>query len=239
MAVAPDVILTGRLGEILAGASTPPPTTAPPEFGTVEVALCGYGSQIPRVAGDSMFALVTQSVITQPKGDPNAGAFEIIFYSNRLITPEGTYYTVTIKDSNGDIVQVDAYVFPSSGTFDLTTLSPFDPSISPPSIPPLIFNQLQILGAADDMVFDGANYTAFKTTLGGDVTQPIMENMVPGNLYTFIIVQDGGGGHRFLWPPSTRNGALIDPRPNATTIQTFVCDENSVLWAIGPGTAYL
>ena len=86
------------------------------------------------------------------------------------------------------------------------------------------------------MVFDGTTYIGFKTTLTGNVTSSVAQNMKPGNLYTFIIVQDGVGGHSFAWPANLHNATSIDPLPNTTTIQTFVADENGALWPVGPGT---
>lgn len=203
--------------------------------GSIEIALCGYGSVVPRVNGRALF-----SVVTEPDSEVDGdGTFTATLFGNDQIVPAGTYYTVTVKNENGDIVQCNAYLILGSNTYDLNVTDPYDPSQPPPPLPPLIINQLQIVSPSGSMVFDGnSGYTAFKTTLPGDVLTPVVENMVPGNLYTFIIVQDGAGDHLFLWPANVHNGAYADPAPNATTVQTFVCDEAGQLYAIAGGTYY-
>lgn len=230
----PDVIITGEFITLFTVAGA---TNAAPEFGSIEVALCGYGSFTPEIQG-AKISLVTQAQQMLPATDPNPGNFEILLYSNALISPPGTYYTFTIKDANGDIVQCEAYRL-SSGQYDLTELNPFDPNISPPPLPVPISNELQLVaiqGSGWDC--DGADYLSFKI----NATQNGLINVqfaVPGNLYTFIVVQDATGGHVITWAGNLNNAAMVDPRANSTTIQTFVCDENYQLWAIGPGTAYL
>lgn len=217
-------------------------STPPPDIGSVEVALCGYGSYTPQIEG-AKFSVVTQVQKMLSPPDQNAGQFSIKLYSNDLITPAGTYYTFTVKDANGDIVQIEAYQL-TPGQHDITDLDPYDPNLPPPPLPTPLTNQLLVLPASSSMVFDGSTYASFKTTLTGDVTGPAVQNMVPGNLYTFIIVQDSVGGHAFVWPTGiapggTKHGCEIDVRPNETTVQTFVADENGMLWAIGPGMVVL
>jgi hypothetical protein len=230
MAVAPDVHIFGKLDDI---SSTEGTGVSVPNEGVVTVQLCGYGSQIPHVAGEAMLSRVTS--VLPVAGD---GTFAVDLFNNTLIVPEGTYYTFTIANENGDITQVNAYLLSSSGSFDLDSVAPYDPTQPPPPLPPLVVNELLIVTAADNMVFDGSVYTAFKTTLDGNVTQPVFENMIPGNLYTFIILQDGTGGHSFVWPSNVSNATPVNGNPNGTTIQTFVADENGILHAIAPGTYY-
>jgi hypothetical protein len=236
MAVNPDVTLVGKLATIFTTATATP--TSEPEFGSIELALCGYGSEVPKVGGEAIFGNITQSMTVQPAGDPQAAHFEIIFYSNGLITPPGTYYTVTTRNANRDIVQVEAYYF-EPGQWDLSNMQPYDPGQPPPPLPPLIIPRLLNLGIAGyDIVFPGETYTSFLTTLAGDVGNASIENMVAGNLYTFIILQDATGGHLFGWPPNVYNATLVSPSPNTYTTQTFVALDNGSLYAIGPGTYY-
>ena len=230
MAVAPDVHLFGKLNNVNSqtiGVSTQ-------ELGFVEIALCGYGAQIPRVPSEAVFARVTSDWPVN-KNVPDNGTFTAYLFSNPLIEPQGTYYTVTIKDSNGDTVQVNAYQFPTAGDFDLDTLIPYDPGQPPPPLPPLVIPQLQIVAPSANPVFDGTKFTAFQITLTGDA-QAVIQNMIPGTLYTFIIMQDGAGNHRLGFPSSTRNTAPLNIQPNSTTTQTFVAIDGNVLYAIGGGT---
>jgi len=203
--------------------------------GSVEVALCGYGSRVPPMNGLALAARITDDNVTV--GSDGTFTFNVV--GNDQIVPAATYYTVTIKDDNGDIVQVNAYRFLTTPpTYDLNLIDPYDPNQPPPPLPPLITNQLQILGASQSMQFNGDVYTAFKTTLTGDVTDPQIDKMIAGNLYTFIIEQDGAGNHLFVWPSGVKNAARVDPDPNSTTVQTFVADEFGNLLAIEPATYY-
>jgi hypothetical protein len=203
--------------------------------GQVEVMLCGYGSRVPRHNGVALVARLQDDAITI---DP-AGTFTFTVAPNDEIAPAATYYTVTIKDENGDIAQVNAYRFLSvPGTYDLNLIDPYDPNQPPPPLPPLLSNLLLNLGiAGDNVTFPGDGiYISFKATLTGNVGNAAISNMKPGNLYTFIIVQDGVGGHTFAWPANVHNAVLVDPFANSTTIQTFVADENGALWPVGPAT---
>jgi hypothetical protein len=229
MAVAPDVSINGKLS--LVAASTTTPTASYPEIGSVEIALCNYGSQIPKVGGEAVFARVTVgNIVVQP----TTGLFNAWLYSNGKIDPAGTYYTVTIKDSNGDVVQVEAYFF-EPGEWDLSNMQPFDPGQPPPPLPPLIIPQLLIVSSSATPNFPGDQYTTWRTILIGP-TSPTISATVPGNLYTIILVQDATGGHPVTWPANIYNAGRINTDPYGSTIQTFVADSDGSLRAIAPGT---
>ena len=201
---------------------------------TIEVQLCGYGSQVPRVPNGFNFANLNSTTVVAS----DTGQFHFTLYSNDLIEPQGTYYTFTYKNENGDILQVEAHLFIGGGEYDTSNLPAYDPSGPPPQLPPLVIGQLLIIDAAADMVFPGDVYTAFKTTLVGNVDFPTFENMIPGNLYTFIIVQDAIGAWAFVWPDNAHNATYVNQDPYGMTIQTFVCDEDGSLYAVGAGTYY-
>jgi hypothetical protein len=202
--------------------------------GRVSVMLCGYGSRVPRDNGVALVARISDDAISI---DPITGRFSFSVPGNDEIVPAGTYYAVTIRDENGDTAQVNAYRFTSNiPTWDLNTIDPFDPNLPPPPLPVPLVNELLVVPAADGMVFDGSQYPTFLVTLPSNVSSSEIENMMPGNLYTFIIIQDGTGGWTFAWPPDVFNATKIDARANIKTIQTFVADENGQLYAIAPGT---
>lgn len=211
------------------------------DAGSVEVALCGYGSSVPRENGIALMARLTDGTI---KADAS-GNFTFSVPANDQISPAGTYYTVTIKNDNGDIAQVNAYRFTSNQTnYNLNSIDPYDPNIPPPPIPMPIGNQLQVIPYSSVPWFYGDQSTAWQITLTGDVINIGLANIQPGNLYTFIIKQDSVGGHKFLWaspPNELYNSTAVDKRPNATTIQTFVADESTPcnLYPIGPGTCFV
>jgi hypothetical protein len=219
--------VTGKLATIMDNAVEP---------GSVVIALCGYSGQIPRyTAGDGAF--YARPTTFEVDVD-DLGFFNALLPGNDTILPEGTYYTVTVKNSNGDAVQVNAYIFINSEDYDLSLTSPFDPTLSPSPLPPLIFDQLLTLPATDPMTFDGGSLTAFKTVLHTDVTHTTFTNMVPGNLYTFIIVQDVTGGWEFSWGDNVHNGTMVKHDAFAQTIQTFVAEEDGHLYAVSAGAYY-
>lgn len=208
---------------------------------TVDFALCGYGSQNPRTqtggaAGTfSNPALLGIGVNNELGGEP----ISVELVGNDTISPPGTYYTVTMRNGNGDILQCNAYIFLDGQTYDLGKINPFDPSQPVPPLPPLIFNQLLLIAFSPTPNFPGDQYTALAMTLSGDVTSSTMTGQVAGNLYTFILSQDGTGGWSFVWPTAILNATPINPAPRSITIQTFVCiGNNGPLLPIGPGTYF-
>lgn len=210
---------------------------ATPEEGSVVIALCGYGSQIPRVQGTSLFARATSLQIDADED----GNFEAEVAGNDEIAPEGTYYTVTVLDSNGDVVQCNAYLFLGDTDYDLDATDPFDPGQPMPPLPPLIFNQLLIVSPPFSPTpnFPGDQYLTWGFQLTGDVTSSTLSGIVQGNLYTFIITQDSTGGWVFTWPAMVLNATPVDQGPSTMTIQTFVAiANNGPLLPIGPATYY-
>ena len=203
-----------------------------PVNGTLDVQLCGFGSQVPRAPGYALLGRITEQNITVDVD----GNFEFTLTPNDQIDPAGTYYTVVVRDGNGDIAQINAYLFIGEGPFDLTVFPPFDPNQPPPPLPPLLTNQLLNVAFSTFPNFPGDTYTAFRFDLSGDTTGGTITGMVPGNLYTFIITQDAAGGHTFVWPAGINNGATTSRTPNVATIQTFIAIEDGTLYAIAPGT---
>jgi hypothetical protein len=204
---------------------------------SVDIQLCGFGSRVPYSEGTGGAAGIVADAAAKnitPTGTGNS--FQIELPGNDIIDPPGSYYTVTFRNANGDILQVNAYVFEDTKEYDLGNTPPYNPIYPPPPVKPPVTNLLDSLAAADAMIFDGSEWTAFKTTLNKDVTQPTFVNMIPGNLYTFIVVQDGTGNHKFNWAGNVRNATPIDFRSNSTTVQTFVADEFGDLLAISAGT---
>ena len=229
MATAPNVQLVGDFVTILGIAGTPP---AVGQFvGLVTIQLCGYGSQIPRIPGQSMLVRVTDVPEVTPQGYFTAWLFD-----NTLIEPPGTYYTVTQKNENGDITQVNALRFTTGGYYDLSLQPPYDPNQPPPALLPLVLNELLVVPYSDAPDFPGDTYTSWQITLNGDATATFSD-LVDGNLYTIIIVQDGSGGHNFAWPLNVYNPTGPDREPNAISVQTFVAVTN-MLYPIGAGTYY-
>lgn len=216
MAIDPDVQVVAQLNSVLGDTEGPLPAREA-IVGSVTVQLCGYGSQVPRVPTNGMIARITDSPDITPEG-----YFDVLLFNNTLIEPEGTYYTFTITDDNGDIAQVNAYRFTQPGYYDLSMQVPYDPNQPPPPLPPLVTNQLLVVPSSATPDFPGDTLTTFRFTLTEDVTSSTATGMIQGNLYTFILFQDAVGGHAFTWPPITMNASPINPDPSGLTIQTFV-----------------
>jgi len=221
------VTVTGKLESAANGTAV---------VGGIEVMLCGYGSRVPRVNAKALVARIQDSSIVVQAD----GSFTFAVDPNDTISPVGTYYTVTVKDDNGDVAQINAYRFLSiPASYDLNLIEPYDPNQIPPPLPPLLQNLLDIVPSVFAPQFDGARAPSWKITLDEDALGSFLTNLQPGNLYTFIIVQDAVGGHVFAWPTGrVHNAALVDPLPNRTTVQTFVADENTELWPVGPATYF-
>lgn len=205
------------------------------EEGSIVVSLCGYGSQVPIIAGSAIIGRLTTIEID---ADAN-GEVEAELWGNNLISPAGTYYTVTVKDSNGDIMQVNAYVLTEGQNYDLGSMVPFDPNQPPPQLPPAIVNQLLMIVFSQTPDFPGDTFLTWGIQLTDDVTNSSTSNTLAGNLYTFIISQDSTGGHLFTWPPTVFNATPVNPNGSSITIQTFVClANNGPMLPIGPATYY-
>lgn len=130
MSVLPQITITGTLQNILSGA---------PDAGTLMVMLAGFGSQIPRINGTSLLDAIAPLEVKAA----NDGTFSFTLFGNDVITPGPnlTYYTILIKDSRGNVSQLNAYQFAGSGSFDLSTVAPYMP-VPPPlgGISPVLKN---------------------------------------------------------------------------------------------------
>jgi hypothetical protein len=212
-----------------------------PENATVDICLCGYGGQVPRATyNDQLVPGSVGSFVTPEVLGITAdadGKFTVSLVGNDVINPQGTYYTFTMRDPNGDIIQINAYQFAENTGYNLDTMDPFDPSASaPPGIPPPVQNLLLIIAYDPAAVFPGDTFTSWEMWLTGDCA-PTFINLVDGNLYTVILYQDSVGGHQFFWPSNVFNAVPVDPDPDSTTVQTFVAIDGD-LYPIGPGTYY-
>jgi hypothetical protein len=72
-------------------------------------------------------------------------------------------------------------------------------------------------------------------TLAGNVTSSAIANVLPGQIFTLIIHQDGTGGRTFV-PPGSVPLNPIDPGVSATSVQSFIVDAASVIHPYTPMT---
>jgi hypothetical protein len=85
--------------------------------------------------------------------------------------------------------------------------------------------------SSEAVLFDGLAAVCWFINMRSDLTNARVRNMSPGQLYTFVFIQDATGGHRMTWPSSCVNAAPIDPAPNATSVQSLIGDMNGFLYA--------
>lgn len=197
----------------------------------VRVALCGFGPYLPRVAGTAMIGLVA----SWPGDIPYTGApISVPLWGNDVITPVGTYYAISILDSNKNVIQTGAYVFTGIGTYNLNSISPTFPSYLASVMGSLVTVPYSATPTFDTTLVDGP--LVFDLTLTGDVTAPILVTPFAGQLVTFVISQDATGSHAFVWPSNVNNPGVINPAANSVTTQTFIARSNGQLYPIGPQT---
>ncbi len=83
--------------------------------------------------------------------------------------------------------------------------------------------------------FNAAVASGFNLTLSGNVTASTFINGPSGGpLITFRIIQDGSGGHPFVWPVNVRNAGVLSLDLNARSIQFFMRDVDGSLDAASP-----
>ncbi len=94
---------------------------------------------------------------------------------------------------------------------------------------------LQTANSSASMTFDGSAYNAFKITLIGNVTASTFTGVA--GYYTFVILQDGAGGHTFAWPGSFVNAAAPSPVASGSLSQVFFWDGANG-YALSPGMVF-
>jgi len=72
--------------------------------------------------------------------------------------------------------------------------------------------------------------------LSGDVTAAAMQNVSPGQIVVFALIQDGTGGHAFNWPSTVENATIINPAPGSKTVQPFITLADGNLYPMSGGT---
>jgi hypothetical protein len=106
MAVLPGITLTATLQDFT-GANVP--------LGAINIFLCNFGQNLPRIATTSVLAQVRVRSILQ-----TGITTGIALYGNDQITPQNTYYAISVEDNKKNIVQSGIYQFFGIQTIDLS-----------------------------------------------------------------------------------------------------------------------
>jgi hypothetical protein len=116
MSVTPDTTLTGTLFD----------TSGTAMAGTVVLTLSNIGIWPAVVTGTGLFAAL--SITAQADG---SGNFSIDFFSNGVISPSGTFYTLTVYAPGSNVAVWEAsYLIAAGGSYDLSSLVPLVPNNS-------------------------------------------------------------------------------------------------------------
>lgn len=143
MPTSPNITLTATLLDY--SGNTIGTTTQP---AWVRIALCGFGATLPVVSScGGNLAKVSSWALDIPF---TGTALSIPLYGNDQIAPAGTYYAISVLDTNKNVVQTGMYSFTGTQTIDLSCAT----QIVPPS-PAQLFNIVfvELGGTAPGTVF--------------------------------------------------------------------------------------
>ena len=159
----------------------------------LRIQLCGYGQTLPCIAGTGMIANCGSSPIDIPY---EGAQVTVKLWGNDVITPAGTYYAISILDTNRFVIQSGIYQFTGTQIIDLSQATQIvQPVISPPlaqiqewkftvvtpgttatlpyppaaGTPVLFFRGGQKLTEGIDYDRSGATITMYSPTIEGDI----------------------------------------------------------------------
>ena len=229
MPLTPQITLTATLDDYSGAALG---STASPAY--LRIALCGYGNALPRIAGTAMVA----KVASWPADIPYTGtALSIPLWGNDVITPDGTYYAISVLDAGRNVIQSASYKLIGTGSFDLSSLTPYFP---PPPTPPTITGTVVTVPFSATPTFNCATVRnwiiEFEITLTGNVVSSMVTNASAGQIVVFAIIQNSAGGYTFTWPTLVKNPTVINAAANSRTVQPFYVGANGNLYPLSAGT---
>lgn len=255
MAITPYITLTADLQDVTgaaAGTSTSP--------AVLRIALCGFGLTLPCIQGTSNLARVGP----QDFYDDGTG-LSIELWGNDQIFPSGTYYAITLLDSDGNILQCGAYQFIGAQTIDLSNAPQIYPvGPSSPNLIPVFTNppgaELQTIDGsitidgnlivtgtisggglvivpivAGVAEFDGSHGNSQSLTLTQNVTSTAA-NFIAGATIMTLVKQNATGGWTMTWPANFVNSPEVNPAPLGATAQIWMKDEAGKYYPFGGAT---
>ena len=142
MAGTPNITLTATLldysGNTI-GTSTQP--------AWLRIALCGFGGVLPAIAGTGNITKISSWFVDIPF---TGTALSVNLWGNDQISPSGTYYTISVLDTQKNVLQTGIYQLYGTQTIDLSMAA----QIAQPPVPQ-IFNLvlLATIGTVPGTVF--------------------------------------------------------------------------------------
>jgi hypothetical protein len=197
----------------------------------VEIALAAFGATLPRIVGTSMLAQVGPA----SQKIPYTGApITVHLWGNDVIFPAGTYYVITIYDTNFNILQSGAYVFTGTISGDLSNQSQIFPSATSSVMGSEVALDPTSTPEFDCTLVNGP--VEFWLVLTENVTSSTLLTNFAGQIVLFRIQQNATGGWTFVWPVNVINAGVIDSAADSTTAQAFFVASNGNLYPLGPQT---
>lgn len=162
---------------------------------------------------------------------------EASVWGNGELSPAGTYYVATVKDSGGSVVWGPTNWAVGPATLYSGQLYPNVTVLPPYTLSgPIIFEPVSVTYSTTP-VFNAALGNAFKITLTGNVVSSTLIGAVAGQILIFEIIEDGTGAHTFAWPSNVQGGMAINTAASRTNVQCFYFDGTNAI-ALAPGTFF-
>jgi hypothetical protein len=81
------------------------------------------------------------------------------------------------------------------------------------------------------VLFDGLVAVCWFIHMRSNIASARVQNISPGQMYSFVFTQDAVGGHTINWPVNCVNAGPIDPQPNSITVQNFIGNTGGIMLA--------
>lgn len=177
----PAITLTAVLDDLAGN-----PVGSPANPSKLCIALCNFGPQLPRIAGTTLLAKVGPFFI-----ESIDGTISTKLWGNDVIVPVGTYYTVSVLDGQGNVVQCAAYQITGSGSFDLSNLNPILPPYGTTS--PAALKYLPCTGSGTAWTAPGMSLVAVAYNgmlLRAGLPPPLLSYTATGTAITLTFTPD-------------------------------------------------
>lgn len=92
------------------------------------------------------------------------------------------------------------------------------------------------LEAAQTLLIDASQGESFLIQMATSIQTLRLKNVIPGQLYLFMLVQNQAGGHRITWGSQVLNAEPADPAPHSITVQSCIASTGGILLANIPGS---
>lgn len=186
MPATPNITLTATLEDL---SGNPAGSVANPS--RLLIALCNFGPALPQIIGTTMIARVGPYEVPS-----TGGLISVLLWGNDQISPANTYYSITVLDGFGNVVQTGAYIFTGGPlTIDLSNATqivdpygfilssltyqpctgavPGTAYVAPGQVVMVFYNGIALRPTIDYTVAGGNNITLTFSTQTGDTVDSL------------------------------------------------------------------